>query len=137
MLMEISSRLSRLETREQSSSRGPEGRFHRQSSSRESGAHKHCWYLRPDASLAIVVDSSDTAVGAALHQQTSEGWQPLAFFSKTLSPVQRRYSAYDRELLAAYMAIKYFRPMVEGRVFTLFTDHKPLVYAFKQEKGRN
>ncbi|GFX38970.1 retrovirus-related Pol polyprotein from transposon opus [Trichonephila clavipes] len=36
-----------------------------------------------DASLAIVVDASNTAVGAALHQQTSIGWQPLAFFSKT------------------------------------------------------
>ncbi|GFR30250.1 retrovirus-related Pol polyprotein from transposon 297 [Trichonephila clavata] len=49
-----------------------------------------------DASLAIVVDAPDTAVGAALHQQTSKGWQPLAFFSKTLSPAQRKYSAYDR-----------------------------------------
>ncbi|GFX31039.1 retrovirus-related Pol polyprotein from transposon 297 [Trichonephila clavipes] len=58
------------------------------------------------ASLAIVVDALDTVVGAALHQQTSKGWKPLAFFSKTLSPAQRRYSAYDRELLATYMAIK-------------------------------
>ncbi|GFW62266.1 hypothetical protein TNCV_4421531 [Trichonephila clavipes] len=89
-----------------------------------------------DASFAIVVDASDTAVGAALHQQISKGWQPLAFFSKTLSPAQRRYSAYDRELLAAYMAIKYFRHMVEGRSFTLFTDHKPLVYAFKQKEDK-
>ncbi|GFT38511.1 uncharacterized protein NPIL_125911 [Nephila pilipes] len=46
MLMEISSRLSRLETRKQSSSRGPEVRFRRRSSSRESEAHKHCWYHR-------------------------------------------------------------------------------------------
>ncbi|GFR32454.1 retrovirus-related Pol polyprotein from transposon opus [Trichonephila clavata] len=38
-----------------------------------------------DASLAIVVDASDTAVGDALHQQTSKWWQPLAFFSKTIS----------------------------------------------------
>ncbi|GFT83505.1 retrovirus-related Pol polyprotein from transposon 17.6, partial [Nephila pilipes] len=89
-----------------------------------------------DASFAIVVDASDTAVGAALHQQTSKGWQPLAFFSKTLSPAQRSYSAYDRELLTAYMAIKYFRHMVEGRSFTLFTDHKPLVYAFKQKEDK-
>ncbi|GFY55000.1 hypothetical protein TNIN_145961 [Trichonephila inaurata madagascariensis] len=46
ILMEISSRLSRLETRERSISRGPAGRFHRRSPSRESGAHKHCWYHR-------------------------------------------------------------------------------------------
>lgn len=89
-----------------------------------------------DASLAMVVDASDTAVGAALHQKVVKGWQPLAFYSKTLSPSQRRYSAYDRELLAAYMAIKYFRHMVEGRSFTLFTDHKPLVYAFKQKEDK-
>ncbi|GFT39469.1 uncharacterized protein NPIL_203221 [Nephila pilipes] len=46
MLLEISSRLSRLETRERSTSRGPEGRFRRRSSSRESEAHTHCWYHR-------------------------------------------------------------------------------------------
>ncbi|GFS96851.1 transposon Ty3-I Gag-Pol polyprotein [Nephila pilipes] len=66
--------------------------------------------------LAIGVDTSDTTVGAALHQQTLLGWQPLAFFLKTLSPAQRRYSAYDRELLAAYMAIEYFRHMVKAEV---------------------
>ncbi|GFU69856.1 retrovirus-related Pol polyprotein from transposon 297 [Trichonephila clavipes] len=86
-----------------------------------------------DASFAA---ASDTAVGAALHQLTSKGWQPLAFFSKTLSPAQRRYSAYDREQMAAYMAIKYFRHMAEGRSFTLFTDHMPLVYAFKQKEDK-
>ncbi|GFV29529.1 hypothetical protein TNCV_4489831 [Trichonephila clavipes] len=90
-------------------------------------------HLSADASLATVVDASYSSVGAALHQQTSKGWQPLAFFSKTLSLAQRKYSAYDREMLAAYMAIKYSRHMVEGRSFTLFTDHKPLVYAFKQK----
>ncbi|GFY41570.1 uncharacterized protein TNIN_378981 [Trichonephila inaurata madagascariensis] len=47
MLIEISSRLSRLETRERSSSRGPAGRFRRRSPSRESGVHKHCWFLSP------------------------------------------------------------------------------------------
>ncbi|GFS95879.1 retrovirus-related Pol polyprotein from transposon opus [Nephila pilipes] len=46
MLMEISSRLSGLETRENSTSRGPERRFRHRTSSRESGAHKHCWYHR-------------------------------------------------------------------------------------------
>ncbi|GBL92523.1 Transposon Tf2-6 polyprotein [Araneus ventricosus] len=89
-----------------------------------------------NATLAIVVDASDNAVGAALQQQVTTGWQPLAFYSKSLSAVQRRYSAYDRELLAAYMAIKYFRHMVEGRSFILFTDHKPLTFAFGQKEDK-
>ncbi|GBL88486.1 Retrovirus-related Pol polyprotein from transposon 297 [Araneus ventricosus] len=89
-----------------------------------------------NATLAIVVDASDNAVGAALQQQVTAGWQPLAFYSKSLSPAQRRYSAYDRELLAAYMAIKYFRLMVEGRSFILFTDHKPLTFAFRQKEDK-
>ncbi|GFR33993.1 uncharacterized protein TNCT_236731 [Trichonephila clavata] len=46
MLMEISTRLSLLETRERSTSHGPEGRFSRRSNSRESGAHKHVWHHR-------------------------------------------------------------------------------------------
>ncbi|GFS98072.1 uncharacterized protein TNCV_2855141 [Trichonephila clavipes] len=46
MLVEISSRLSRLETRERSTSRGPGRRFRCRSTSRESGAHTHCWYHR-------------------------------------------------------------------------------------------
>ncbi|GFR04323.1 hypothetical protein TNCT_436001 [Trichonephila clavata] len=46
ILMEISSRLSHLETRERSTSRRPQGPFRQRSSSGESGAHKHCWYHR-------------------------------------------------------------------------------------------
>ncbi|GBM20080.1 Transposon Ty3-I Gag-Pol polyprotein [Araneus ventricosus] len=83
-----------------------------------------------NATLAIVVDASDNAVGAALQQQVTTGWQPLAFYSKSLSPAQRRYSA------SAYMVIKYFRHMVEGRSFILFTDHKPLTFAFRQKEDK-
>jgi hypothetical protein len=38
----------------------------------------------------------------------SNAWQPLAFFSKKLNPAQHKYSAYDRELLAVYEAVKHF-----------------------------
>ena len=35
----------------------------------------------------------------------------------------------DHELLAAYFAMKNFHFLLEGRSFTLFTDHKPLTFA--------
>jgi len=35
-----------------------------------------------------------------------------------------------------YEAIKYFLHMVEGRPFVIFTDHKPLTYAFQQRRDK-
>ena len=87
----------------------------------------------PNAELAVVVDASGVAVGAALNQKIHGLWQPLAFFSKKLNAPQERYSAYDRELLAAYLSVKHFRHMLEGRNFVIFTDHKPLIFAFSQK----
>ncbi|KFD72822.1 hypothetical protein M514_14726 [Trichuris suis] len=55
--------------------------------------------------------------------------------SKRLFSAQRNYSTYDRELLAAYAAVKHFRHMVEGRPFTLYTDHKPLTFAFTKKSS--
>ena len=52
------------------------------------------------------------------------------FFSAKLSAAETRYSAFDRELLAAYKAVRHFKFMLEGRVFQLWSDHKPLVSSF-------
>ena len=41
------------------------------------------------------------------------------------------YSTYDRELLAMYLSVLYFKPIVEGQQLVVVTDHKPLVTAFK------
>ena len=90
----------------------------------------------PDATLALVCDASDFTVGTALHQQINGGWEPLGFFSKKLSSTEKKYRAYDRELLAIYLAVKYFRHMVEARTFTIFTDHKPITFAFRQKPDK-
>ena len=86
--------------------------------------------------LCVVVDASDTAVGAALQQYSNGIWKPLAFFSKKLNNAQKNYSAYDRELLAAYLAVKYFCHTIEGRNVILYTDHKPLTFAFRQKNEK-
>lgn len=56
-------------------------------------------------------------MGAVIQQRIKE-WQPLAFYSKKLSHAQTKYNAYDRELLAIYAAVKHYRHMLEGRIFT-------------------
>jgi hypothetical protein len=82
--------------------------------------------------LALCTDASDSGVGASLEQWTGREWQPLAFFSRHLNPAQSKYSAFDRELLAAYLSVRHFHPWIEGRRCTLVTDHKPLVQAISK-----
>ena len=82
----------------------------------------------PDAPIAITTDASDLAVGAVLQQHTNNQWVPLAFFSQKLKLSEKKYSTFDRELLALYLGIRHFRYFLEGRLFTVFTDHKPLTY---------
>jgi len=78
--------------------------------------------------FTLTTDASDIAIGAVLHQVNDEVSEPLEFFSKKLSTTQQRYSTFDRELLALHLALKHFRYLLEGRVFTIFTDHKPLIH---------
>jgi len=89
------------------------------------------------AELALFTDASEQSVGAALQQRCDDGWGPLAFFSKKLSPAETKYSAFDRELLAIYLAIKHFRHMLEARKFAVYTDHRPLTFAFRQRPERS
>lgn len=84
------------------------------------------------AQLILVTDASDTAMGAALEQIIDGRRQPLGFYSKKFTATQTRYSAYNRELLAIYSAVHHFQCMIEGRNVVIYTDHKPLVYAFEQ-----
>ena len=78
----------------------------------------------------LVTDSSNFAIGAALHQMIDGQPVPIGFFSKKLTQAQCKYSAFDRELLAAYLSVLHFRHLIEGRQVMLLTDHKPLVSAF-------
>lgn len=87
----------------------------------------------PNAKLALKVDASNFAIGSVLEQLVNESWQPLGFFSKRLNTTQEKYSTYDRELLAIYKSIGYFRHLLEAREFIIYTDHRPLTFAFQQK----
>ncbi len=80
-----------------------------------------------NAVLSLATDASDTHVGGVLQQLNGGRWQPLAFYSKKLSGASTRDSTFDRELLAAFRAVRHFRFLLEGRQFCLLTHHKPLV----------
>ncbi|GBN12077.1 Transposon Ty3-I Gag-Pol polyprotein [Araneus ventricosus] len=86
-----------------------------------------------DARLSLMTDASDFAVGAVLQQHIESKVEPLGFFSRKLSATEQKYSTFDRELLSIYLSVKHFRYMLEGREVVIYTDHKPLVFAFTRK----
>jgi hypothetical protein len=96
-----------------------------------SNSAKTPWHGRLcSLTLAVFTDASDFAIGAVLQQGVEGAWQPLEFASKKLSPTERKYSAYDRELLAIYRAVRHFWHTAEARDFCVFTDHKPVTFPY-------
>lgn len=83
------------------------------------------------ADTKLSVDASDLGAGAVLNQFINNKWCPLAFFSKAFSAAEKKYSAFDRELLATKMAVKHFKSFLSGTEFWIETDHKPLISAIK------
>jgi hypothetical protein len=58
----------------------------------------------PDAEISLAVDASEVL---QQWQSGGGGRRPLSFFSKNLDTAQLKYSAFDRELLAAYLSVRY------------------------------
>jgi cleavage and polyadenylation specificity factor subunit 1 len=95
------------------------------------------YHPNPSAKTSLTVDASDKAVGGQLEQYIDGMWRPIAFFSRKLSTAEQKYSTFDRELLSVYLAVKHFRHFVEGRSFTIYTDHKPLTSSFSSASERS
>lgn len=89
----------------------------------------------PDRPFVIETDASDFGIGAVLLQHGEDNHQhPIAFESKKLSDTERRYPAQERELLGILHALRTWRCFVEGRPYTVFTDHCPLKYFRTQQR---
>jgi len=86
----------------------------------------------------IEVDSSDFATGAVLSQQstTDRKWHPVAFYSKSLSFVERNYEIHDKEMLAIICALEEWRHFLEEvtHPVEIWTDHKNLKYFMTAKK---
>jgi len=89
-----------------------------------------------DDPYCLEADSSGHALSAVLSQCHSGIWRPLAFLSKSLSPTERNYQIYDRELLAIMTALAEWRRLLMGATtpFEIWTDHQNLEYFHKPQK---
>ena len=84
----------------------------------------------PDPLLpyTVVTDASKHAVGGVIMQDQGEGLCPIAFYSKTLSASEMKYSAYERELAGIACCFIVWRHYVEGCPggVTVLMDHQTL-----------
>jgi len=86
----------------------------------------------------IKANSSDFASRAVLSQQLprEEKWHPVAFYSKSLSPVEQNYEIHDKEMLAIIYTLEEWRHFLEGawHLVEIWTDHKNLEYFMTAKK---
>ena len=80
----------------------------------------------------VIVDASPVGLGALLTQNG----RVVAYASKALSPVQRRYSQIEREALAIMWACTHFYLYLYGCTFKVITDHKPLMSIFNNPNSK-
>ena len=94
-------------------------------------------YFDPEKDTELIVDASPVGLGAILSTKTCEaGRMIVAYASRSLSPVEQRYSQTEREALACVWTCERFHLYLYGAPFTLITDHKPLVPIFNNPKAK-
>ncbi|KAL4279050.1 hypothetical protein GQ457_03G026640 [Hibiscus cannabinus] len=77
----------------------------------------------------VETDTSTLGVGAVLVQKG----KPLAFFSKGLGVRHQGLSIYEKEMLAALLAVKKWSSYLLGRHFKIKTDHQSLKFLTDQQ----
>ena len=85
-------------------------------------------YFDPSKDTELVTDASPWGLSAILMQKSSgqDDRRVVAYASRALSDVERRYSQTEREALAIVWAIERLHVYLYGSHFTLLTDCKPV-----------
>ena len=87
------------------------------------------------APVILACDASPVGVGCVLSiVDKNRDERPVAFYSRSLTETERRYSQTDREGLAVVAGLARFNYYLTGREFTIRTDHKPLLGMIGENK---
>ena len=89
----------------------------------------------PSKPLVLTTDASPFGVGACLSHKVIDAngrkkLLPIAYASASLKQSEKAYAQIDREGLAVYWAVNYFRQYLWGKRFELHTDCSALVKIF-------
>lgn len=90
-------------------------------------------YFDVNRQTEIVVDASPVGLGGILAQFDEEGLgRVVAYASRSLTDVERRYAQIEREALAVVWACERFHVYIYGspQPIIVVTDHKPLLHMY-------
>ena len=88
-----------------------------------------------DLALGFIMhcDASDVGVAAVLSQRVAGVERPVCFYSRQLSPSERRYTTTERELLAIVFGVSKCRTYIFGRRCSVVTDHSALRFLLRND----
>jgi hypothetical protein len=92
-----------------------------------------------DRQFELEVDASQFAIGAILWQQDPANTKKLracGYYSATLSPAERNYKVFDRELLRIICALRHWSHLLCSTILPvlIWTDHRNLTYWIEPQK---
>ena len=87
-------------------------------------------HFDPSLPTQLETDSSGFAIAAVLSQRHPDGFRPVAYWSRQMTNVKRRYGAHDGELLAVVESVRHWTTLLEScnSPFVIFSDHQALQY---------
>ena len=95
-------------------------------------------YFDSDKPTEISVDASPVGLGAILAQSdpVTGNKHVVAYASRSLTPVEQRYSQTEREALAVVWGCEYYHIYIYGKPVTVNTDHKPLTAIYNNPQSK-
>lgn len=94
-------------------------------------------YPQFDKPFILETDASGFAIGFVLSQEHDGQLRPIHYAGRNLTEAEMKYSTTEREALAVYQGVHYFRSYLEDKEFEIRTDHLPLTYVFKKGYGNS
>ncbi len=84
--------------------------------------------------FVVTTDASGTHVGGVLSQVQAHGTNRATdYFSRKLKGAEPRSSVTEKEAIAVALTCRHFHNFLWGTVFTIITDHQPLITIFKKK----
>ena len=85
----------------------------------------------------LITGTSPVGLGAVPTQVQEGQERVIAYASRALTEVERRYSQTEREALGLVWGCERFHMYLYGMEFTLLTDHKPLETIYSSSSGNS